>query len=335
MAATFLLVPGTGAVNFRDAAGVRSSFVLEIVQGRFRGWTERLVLELSCTHPPDFDAPWGPLRTSLLEDDADLLPHEVLLATVYPAVDSGRYALFAYDWRLDIRHNALALLDLLATREGPVNILTHSQGGLIVLAASMLCRDAAEWHEVVGRVCMVAPPLMGTLNAMDALINGANFGAANSAFFRTAGRTWPSLFQMFPQWACVANHPAKRSTSRSLWPQESDDFGSLLARAKDYLAWVDYDPFRHMRSDRLMVVLGDAPRPNTTLAVDSTYAGPVVLPQRVTGDTLVPYEITRRFLDDAGLGGRVMRVGGAHQSDHFRLLGDPRIYDSCDRFLSQ
>lgn len=329
----FLLVPGTGGVSFNRGTGERASYAVEIALGRFAGWTDAIVQELSCEHPREAEDPWEPLRTSLLGLDGELVPREVLRASAYPVVRS-KYELHAYDWRLDIRYNARLLLEHLREQDEPTRILAHSQGGLVVLAASLMCDDAAEFHELVARICLVATPVMGTMNSMDAMINGRNFGGSNTAFYRAASRTWPALFQMFPQWACVGNHPAKRSTSSALWPGESDSFYAMLERAKGYFEWIDYAPFRNVEPRRTMLVFGRSPTSNTDVTVRATDEGPVIEPERVRGDTLVPYDLTFRHVDEQGLRNRVMAVTGPHQPDHMRLLGDARIYQECDRFLS-
>lgn len=333
MADRYLLIPGTGAVNFSDAEGGRASYLVEILLSRFQGWTERVVAELSCAHPAEAETPWGPSRTSLGPGDAALTPREVLMASAYDVVDTAKYELFPYDWRLDIRHNALQLLDLIADGSDRWHLLTHSQGGLIAVAASLMCDDAAEWHAMVGKMCLVAPPLMGTLNAMDAMIRGNNFGNMNSEFFRRAARTWPALFQMFPQFPCVGNEPTTRSTSAGLWPDEDEDFHNLRARAKETFQWLAYDPFRNVDGARLMVVLGKNPASNTHVAVTATDEGPVMSFETVRGDTLVPYDITVELLEWSGVRNRLLTVSGPHQPEHFRLLGDARVYEKCDLFL--
>lgn len=332
MAERHLLIPGTGGVNFSDASGGKASYLVEILLSRFQGWTDEVVAELSCEHPPECREPWEPARTSLGPDGA-LTPRDVLVASAYDVVDTDRYELFAYDWRLDIRHNALRLLERLADGGDRWQLLAHSQGGLVALAASLMCDDAAEWHAMVDRMCLVAPPLMGTVNAMDAMIRGNNFGNMNSEFFRLAARTWPSLFQMFPQFPCVENEPTTRSTSARLWPGEDDAFHHLLARAKETFRWIAYEPFRHVDGSRLMVVLGKNPASNTPVAVRRTEMGPVMAFDTVRGDSLVPYDITVELLRWSGVRNRLLTVSGPHQPDHFRLLGDARVYDNCDAFL--
>lgn len=331
----YLLIPGTGGVNFNRATGERAPYALEIAAGRFAGWTDELVQELSCEHPEEAEEPWSPTRTSLLGDDGALIPREVLHASAYPVVDRAKYTMYPYDWRLDVRHNALLLIEYLRQQDEPARILAHSQGGLIVVAASLLCDSTAEFHQLVERLSLVAMPMMGTINAMDAMINGSNFGGSNTVFYRTASRTWPALFQMFPQWACVVNHPAKRSTSRALWPNESEAFRAMLARAKEYFQWIDYAPLRHIEKRRAMLVLGRPPASNTDVFVRATDEGPVIEPERGQGDTLVPYDITFAAIDEQGFRNRVMTVGGPHQPAHMRLLGDVRVYRDCDRFLSR
>lgn len=331
----FLFIPGTGGVTFSNELGQPASFVLDIVRGRFAGWTDRIVAELSCEHPHDAIDPWAPTRTSLLSEKAALTPREVLRATAYPSVSEEKYEMFAYDWRADIRFNASQLLKQLRNADEPTSLLTHSQGALIVVAASLLCADRAEWESIVHHVALVAPPIIGTINAMDAMINGSNFGGVNSDFFRAASRTWPSLYQMFPRWACVEGEPLLRSTSGELWPGESPMFRDLLGRAGDFIDWVGEDPFRNMSRERVMVVLGQGRVANTATTVAHQPNGPPrVLDNRVQGDTLVPYQMTFDFLESLGYRQRIMTVKGPSQPDHFRLLGDVRVYSDCDRFLS-
>jgi pimeloyl-ACP methyl ester carboxylesterase len=334
MATRFLLIPGTGAVDFTNAAGTKASYLVEIFTARYRGWSAAVADELSCEHPSPAQSPWAPTRTSLSGIGAALTPRDVLVASAYDVV-SSKYEMFAYDWRLDIRYNASLLLDRM--RQSPNDkwcLVTHSQGGLVALAASMMCTDAQEWHSHVHRMALVAPPLMGTMNAMDAIVRGSNFGNMNSEFFRQASRTWPAIFQMFPQFACVSNEPATRSTSASLWPGEGAPFMQLLQRAKEYMQWVGYNPFRHVEPGRLMVVLGRNPVPNTLVAATATAAGPLITTQSVRGDTLVPYDITTKHMLDCGVLNRLMKIEGATQPDHFRLLGDARVFKWCDVYLS-
>ena len=329
--ARYMLVPGTGGCNFNDEAGTRAAFVRDIVAGNFMGWTESLVQELSCQHAEPLASPWAPLRTSLKSATAALSPREVLVATAYEPV-AADYAHFAYDWRLDIRYNAGLLLDQL--RQGTDwRLLSHSQGGLVVIAASLLCADGAEWSQLVSKVCFVGVPFLGTAKAMAIVIHGDNFGGTNSEFFRRAARTWPAIIQSFPQYACVANESMRRSTSASLWPGEQADFYALLARAKSYFQWVNYQPFRNMDLASIMIVLGKSPAKNTPYYVSLAPTGPKVSAEKVVGDSLVPYHETVRFLVHRGARRRIVDVDGPHQPDHSAMLQDVRVYDMCNQFL--
>lgn len=334
----FLLIPGTGGSNFSDELGKKASYVFEIFLGHHLKWSPALVKELSCGHPVSAATPWNPSRLTLLGEGKSIVPREVLWGTAYTSVDQSKYSPFPYDWRLDIRYNALLLIDYLkkGNQSNPGtkwSILTHSQGGLLVCAASLMA-GAQLWNSFVERVCLVAPPVMGTINSMDAMVRGNNFGNINNDFFKAASKTWPALFQMFPQWNCVEIESAKRSTSESIWPKESQGFISLLNRAKDYMAWLNYDPFKNLDAAKLMIVLGNNPKQNTLVSIVPSAEGPVISHQMATGDTLVPFAETMNFIVYRGLRNRVLEITGPYQENHFRMLSDAVVYNQCDTFLS-
>jgi pimeloyl-ACP methyl ester carboxylesterase len=113
-----------------------------------------------------------------------------------------------YDWRMDIRFNALQLLEHmrahLPSDGGRFNLIGHSQGGLVIVLASKLTRKLDEFSRLVARVILVGAPLAGTMRATEALLWGSEgLGADNAVAARGMGLTWPSLYQMMPSWNAV------------------------------------------------------------------------------------------------------------------------------------
>jgi hypothetical protein len=338
MADKFLLVPGTGGVDFRFVLdGQPSGYAWGLLSGHVLG-DDAITAELSCEHPDAGASPWAPTRTSL-SPRGNLDPNTVLDGTAYGAVP-GKYERFPYDWRLDIRHNALRLLEYLKQNidwnaGNRWRIVTHSQGGLVLLAASRLCQTRDEFSRYVSRIALVACPLIGTLNAMGALIDGSSFGGLANAFLKKASRTWPAMMQMFPQFGCVAAMPAMRATSADLWPGEGAGFLTLLARAKTFGQWYAQGPFSGLDGPiRLRLVFGCSAAPNTQIEVRSDpLRGPSMSSRMVTGDTLVPYEETIKYVHDQGLHGYADVVRGTTVPDHMMMLADSRVFSICAGFL--
>ena len=53
----------------------------------------------------------------------------------------------------------------------------------------------------------------------------------------------------------------------------------------------------------------------------------------VTGDTLVPYEETIKYVHDQGLHGYADVVRGTTVPDHMMMLADSRVFSICAGFL--
>ena len=110
----FLLVPGTGGVDFKREDGTPAPYGKELAWGHVVGQDAELIAELSCEHPVNDTASGGdfsPTKTSL-SPGRSLSPFQTLLGTAYNKLPLS-YGSFAYDWRLDIRHNGKLLLEFL------------------------------------------------------------------------------------------------------------------------------------------------------------------------------------------------------------------------------
>jgi pimeloyl-ACP methyl ester carboxylesterase len=117
----------------------------------------------------------------------------------------GRHVyVFSYDWRLPLETTSAKLADFLKRVRGkfepgtPVNLVTHSMGGLIV--RSYLWRlMQAERLEEVGRLVFIAPPFKGSSSAVEVLIKGEKQGLFGSAKgFRKIARGFRSVYQLLP-----------------------------------------------------------------------------------------------------------------------------------------
>lgn len=203
-----LLIPGTQATCLVDQHGrivynaVRVSVGLQKddLGGRPPTEWERL---LSLEYEP---GELAPARTSL-EPGTTLRPGPVV-QTPYMLLPRAHEP-WPYDWRCDLRHNALMLLDTLRARagagEGRFNLIGHSQGALLIILASKLA-ERGEFARYVQRVVLVGAPLAGTMRAVEALVFGhEGLGERNRPIAMRAARTWPAIYQMLPAWACVSD----------------------------------------------------------------------------------------------------------------------------------
>ena len=175
-----LFIPGTGGCVFQDRAGNPIGSILHLALDRQR--------DFLCEHAADPDV-LPPLRTSGLRD-ASGNPIEIqavgpLRAAYEPFFEQVQglsrrpaYEFFNYDFRLDLRFNGERLWEKLRAGgdDQPWDIACHSQGGLLVVWASILA-GPAQFSRCVRRVVCFGTPLQGTLNALDALLHGASLVA--------------------------------------------------------------------------------------------------------------------------------------------------------------
>jgi hypothetical protein len=345
-----MLVPGTGGVRFklRDSSGNETDapYLVEMFEGHLLASDDKFYRALACEHDPvpasppaDYD--YRP-KSSTLEKGMTLEPGMVLQGTAYQAVHSfgvdrqnpAQYYPFTYDWRLDLRYNATKLLTLLKNSGDQWRILCHSQGGLVVMAASRLA-GAATWAKLASRVCFVAIPFVGTINAIQAIVTGNTFGQWTSEVFRKTARTWPALYQMFPQYFCVTNRPSASILDSAFWPALGDGGVELVKRAQSFWREIDFAHFANMDPNSVAIMLGKPESPNTPVYVSADGLGlPEVSTQLDIGDTLVPWSPTAGFLQWSGLAPRLLPITGALQKDHAYLLNDAAVFARAHEFLT-
>lgn len=300
-----LFIPGTGACIFcRTHQGVVGDIVGSILDIALARQSE-----LRCDHDDRADV-LEPRATSGLMDGGS--PVEITangrISAVYrPFAESiaPRYEFFDYDWRLDIRYSAKRLREFLEARGERWDVVCHSQGGLVLLIAS-LEMDPAAFHRAVRRVVFLGVPYGGTLNAATALLDGVDLLPGVNVE-PSVVRTWPSIYMMLPRW-----HVGARGTlgadllKDSTWasadllspdPQHGIHPG-LLARARELFLMLSAEPFGALKGvERFAVIQGR--NHNTRLRVPAFPTLPS-LDQLdgqavVRGDGLVPADVTMRM----------------------------------------
>jgi pimeloyl-ACP methyl ester carboxylesterase len=339
-----LLIPGTQATSLADQDGtvvynaVRVSLGLQKddLGGRPPGEWQAL---LSMEHAP---GSWEPTRTSLLPGveirAASVVgtPYDRMLAFSEP---------WPYDWRADIRHNGRLLLRYLRQNK-PVdsrwNLVGHSQGGLVIVAASALTSSLGEFGALVARAVLVGAPLAGTMRATEALLWGSeDLGEEHVAAARGMARTWPALYQMLPSWNAVVDPDGRESPAeqqlvrREGWPGPWGTGIQVdhLARARE-LQGMLHGPFSRMAGVATMAVLGNRHLTPVTMTRDGdALPGDRKSMARQKGDTLVPY---RRTLEWGGrpYADRVLAFTGRVER-HAMLCADEDVVDATRRFLSR
>jgi hypothetical protein len=344
-----LFIPGTGGCVLQDLAGNPIASILHLALDRQR--------DFLCEHAADPDV-LPPLRTSGLRDAAGN-PVEIqavgpVRAAYQPFFEQVQglnrekvYEFFDYDFRLDLRFNGERLWQKL--REGaddqPWDIVCHSQGGLLVVWASLLA-GPAQFPRRVRRVVCLSTPFQGTVNAADALLHGASLATGLDAHAATV-RTWPSIYMMLPRWrlhvpGATGVELFKPSTWQSagcLAPGDDVRAGisaNLLLRAQAWKAALDNQSFEALRSiERLVIVQGD------NLGTWARAPDFPRLPSRahqdgenvVRGDGLVPADLTLRLLPQA-LSQRLESIVTPVQSHNF-MCADPSKAELCERIFAE
>lgn len=339
-----LLVPGTQASTLADQHGtpvynaVRVSLGFQKSELGGRPPDEWQAL-LSMEHAP---GSLVPVRTSLLPgveihaSGVVRTPYDRMLAFAAP---------WPYDWRGDIRYNAQLLLEeLRANRpaDGRWNLIGHSQGGLVIVAASAMTASLAEFGQLVARVILVGSPLAGTMRAAEAILWGSEgLGKANVDAARGMARTWPALHQMLPSWGAVVDAegepipPAGQFTQPGGWPGAWGEGiqPDLLRRAVE-LQDLLHGPFSRMAGVATLAILGNRQMsPVTVVRTGDEYPDDRAAMANQKGDSLVPY---RRTLDWGGqpYANRVVAFGGKVER-HAMLCADEDVIRTTRSFLAQ
>lgn len=177
-------------------------------------------------HPDDGVEPVG------LMPDVHVLPgiwtpirgYDVLVSALeqqgYHQGSAGRPASlipFAYDWRLSNRYNGERLrsvvepaLEQLRAQGGAYGdarlvFVCHSMGGLVARWYIEKCGGA----EVTRKLITLGTPWRGATDALEQLVNGVKKGIGPLSVDLTAfSRSMPSLFQLLPEFACIADADA-------------------------------------------------------------------------------------------------------------------------------
>ncbi|GAA5018316.1 hypothetical protein GCM10023258_05050 [Terrabacter aeriphilus] len=151
--------------------------------------------------------------------------YDVLLASLeqqgYRRGTGGKPATlipFAYDWRLSNRYNGERLkavvepaLEQLRAQGGAyadaeVVFVCHSMGGLVARWYVERCGGA----EVTRTLITLGTPWRGATDALEQLVNGVRKGIGPLSIDLTAfSRSLPSLFQLLPEFACIADPGAE------------------------------------------------------------------------------------------------------------------------------
>jgi pimeloyl-ACP methyl ester carboxylesterase len=338
-----LLIPGTQASTLVDQDGavvynaVRVSLGLQKDElgGRPPSEWQRL---LSIEQEPGV---WEPSRTSLepgteiRPDSVVETPYERMLAFTEP---------WPYDWRMDIRHNATLLLEMMRAEkpaDGRFNLIGHSQGGLVIVLASKLTTDLDEFSRLVARTILVGAPLAGSMRATEALLWGReDLGEDNVVATRGMALTWPAIYQMMPSWNAVVLPDERDAPEAQQFMQPGGWPGpwaegvqeDLLLRARETEILL-HGPFSRFGSSVLtMAFLGK--RQMTPVLVTRT--GDVLPADRRAmrnqqGDSLVP---AQRTLDWGGsLYQRHAVVLTGRPEPHAMLCQDEEVVSMTRRFL--
>jgi len=336
-----LLVPGTQATVLTDGTGKRVYNAVRVgLQIGRRDLGKRDPDEvgrlLAMEHVP------GQLKATKtsLEAGTFILKGEVVKV---PYDGLSRTDEFRYDWRADLRYNALRLLALLrdeAKNGQRWNLIGHSQGGLIIVLASKLAESPREFATLVGRVALVGTPLAGTVRALDALLFGReDLGAERLRGILAAARTWPALYQMLPAWRAAVTPTGeelpfeKQFIFSEGWAGHATQGiqADLLQRARETQALLR-GPFSYMSPGvEVLVLFGKRQDTPTHVERDGDIFSQDY--SSAAGDSLVPELLTGAFLGEAAYETRISVSGNIKA--HAMLCADPEIQSRIRKFLKK
>lgn len=339
---TTLLIPGTQATCLEDlnATIVYNAVRVEVglqkneLGGRpISEWVRLLSMEHT-------DGVLDPAKTTL-EPGSALRPGPVVV-TPYQLFPHA-YEEWPYDWRADVRGNAIRLLsDLRARRAAGAerfNLVGHSQGGLIIVLASKRA-NPGEFAQLVARVVLVGAPLAGTQRAVEALVFGhGSLGENQRPLAKQMARTWPAIYQMLPAWACVVDEhgttlpEGEQLMSLTGWPA-GDSAGvteDMLSRARKTQTLL-HDPFANFGPGILVrVVMGVNKETGRTLVKQGGRFVEISM-EKKSGDSLTHYAETLKWGGDS-FAYTVTPYGGGTEAHAF-LCADETVAEHIMQFLS-
>ncbi|MDP2345600.1 MAG: alpha/beta fold hydrolase [Deltaproteobacteria bacterium] len=305
--------------------------VLEMTLGQ---WTPGVAERLSCVHndDPTVLKPEHTSGTAGLEVKAD--GH---MSVAYSLMDAAlpKWDFFDYDWRLDMRWSGQLLADHL-TKEAAGgdrwHIVTHSQGGLILLRAASILTPTV-FQKLVHSVVFVGVPFFGCVNALEALLTGVGIGKIPPR----VARTWPAIYQMLPRWNVLDDTKIDANLltntawiEAGLMPTNIADLDldkhidpRLLRRAHFWDRDAKIDFFEPLRDIHLVrVVNGNNLETGQQVPQFPTIPGPLVM-----GDTLVPTDLTLNKMPKwAAEEANIKRFRAA---THMLLCSDRDVYRWC------
>lgn len=352
-----LLVPGTSGnkilVDGQDV-GWPGQLTLEawlagqsVFSAGFMGLTRsaKEIVELLSMKYADAIA-WTPTK-STLKAGKEITPGPVLRLAYN---QFAKFDSFSYDWRADIRRSAELLLEHLQLNRpsggGRWRLVGHSQGGLVIVAASKRYAeehgdDDKAFSELVSHVALLAVPLFGTVNAAEALVRGENLTPKFKSSFLQVSRTWPALYQMLPSWSGSVRLTKNGATTRAefnmlddrAWAGIEVDLG-LLHRARSTQEYLR-DPFSRMNGVNTRILMT---RGYPTLNHVRLEAGGMIFPSTADaepGDTLVPEETTYGGLSSRERARANTFEGAGKTLQHFVVANDPAIATDIMNFFKK
>lgn len=339
---TTLLIPGTQATCLEDlnATIVYNAVRVEVglqkneLGGRpISEWVRLLSMEHA-------EGVLDPVKTTL-EPGSALRPGPVVV-TPYQLFPHA-YEEWPYDWRADVRWNAIRLLHELRARRaagaGRFNLIGHSQGGLMIVLASKRA-EPGEFANLVARVVLVGAPLAGTLRAVEALVFGhGSLGEDQRALARQMARTWPAIYQMLPAWRCVVDDhgttlpEGEQLLSLTGWPA-SENAGiteDMLSRARKTQVLLR-DPFANFGPGILVRVVMGVNKTTGQVLVKKNGAFVAITEIPKSGDSLTHYAETMKWGGDS-FAYTVAPYGGGTEAHAF-LCADETVAEHIKHFLS-
>jgi hypothetical protein len=284
-----------------------------------------------------------PTKTSLA-NDTSIVPGEYLELAYNQFPD---FQPFPYDWRSDIRDSSRLLLDRLKNvpAGGRWRIVAHSQGGLLVVAASKQYAaengdDDTAFARLVSHVAFVATPFHGTVTAAQAILAGDMLTAPFADSFKKIVRTWPAIHQMLPTWpGCVRVKTPQGEvpqpynlTYDQAWAGLNVS-ADMLRRARDARSAYFRNPFSRMKNVKLLAWFSEAWGTANRLVVDNGALGSAPAADDELGDTLVPAQTVLSMSNPIEVDRFLMIGRNGNTLKHSVLAIDPVVASGVKAFF--